>query len=137
MESFMLLYCFNFIEIFRSLFCIALFLMCGTVGSWGASVFVKKIYRNVKIDWSNECMSMQQHTPIHIYVYYHYLQLLLLQRNIHSGIFVCPIYILDTMHYFLNTFYFNSTYTLRSAFRQDMLLIGLAYRHIRIIQKYK
>lgn len=34
----------------RSLFCIALFFMCGAVGVWGASVFVNKIYRNVKID---------------------------------------------------------------------------------------
>lgn len=32
------------------LFCFALFLMCGTMGSWGATVFVRKIYRNVKID---------------------------------------------------------------------------------------
>ena len=32
------------------LFCFALFLMCGTIGSWGATIFVKKIYRNVKID---------------------------------------------------------------------------------------
>ena len=33
-----------------ALFCTALFLMCGTIGVWGASMFVKKIYRNVKID---------------------------------------------------------------------------------------
>jgi transmembrane 9 superfamily protein 3 len=32
------------------LFCSALFLMCGTIGSWGAGVFVRKIYNNVKID---------------------------------------------------------------------------------------
>jgi len=32
------------------LFCVAMFLMCGTIGTWGASVFVRKIYRNVKID---------------------------------------------------------------------------------------
>ena len=31
-------------------FSFALFLMCGTVGTWGASYFVNKIYRNVKID---------------------------------------------------------------------------------------
>lgn len=35
---------------YMSLFCFALFLMCGTIGSWGATIFVKKIYRNVKID---------------------------------------------------------------------------------------
>jgi transmembrane 9 superfamily protein 3 len=32
------------------LFCVALFLMTGTIGSWGANVFVRKIYRDVKID---------------------------------------------------------------------------------------
>lgn len=32
------------------LFSAALFLMCGTLGSWGASVFVRKIYKDVKID---------------------------------------------------------------------------------------
>lgn len=34
----------------RFLFCAALFFMCGTLGVWGASQFVSKIYRNVKID---------------------------------------------------------------------------------------
>jgi len=32
------------------LFCVALFLMCGTIGTWGASVFVRKIYKDVKVD---------------------------------------------------------------------------------------
>eukprot|EP01041_Mallomonas_annulata_P001900 gene1900-3679_t len=32
------------------LFCVALFLMCGTIGAWGAGVFVRKIYKDVKID---------------------------------------------------------------------------------------
>mmetsp|Transcript_2362 Transcript_2362/g.4673 ORF Transcript_2362/g.4673 Transcript_2362/m.4673 type:complete len:215 (-) Transcript_2362:214-858(-) len=32
------------------LFCFSLFLMCGTVGAFGAGVFVRKIYGNVKID---------------------------------------------------------------------------------------
>ena len=32
------------------LFCVGLYLMCGTIGSWGAGIFVRKIYRNVKID---------------------------------------------------------------------------------------
>jgi transmembrane 9 superfamily protein 3 len=32
------------------LFCVTLFFMCGALGVWGASVFVHKIYRNVKID---------------------------------------------------------------------------------------
>lgn len=32
------------------LFCFALFLMCGSIGSWGANLFVRKIYNNVKID---------------------------------------------------------------------------------------
>lgn len=27
-----------------------LFFMCGSLGHWGATVFVHKIYRNVKID---------------------------------------------------------------------------------------
>jgi transmembrane 9 superfamily protein 3 len=36
--------------VYRLLFCLALFLMCGAVGVWGASAFVHKIYRNVKID---------------------------------------------------------------------------------------
>jgi hypothetical protein len=34
----------------RLLFCMALFFMCGTIGVWGATLFVKKIYRDVKID---------------------------------------------------------------------------------------
>jgi len=32
------------------MFCTALFLMCGTIGTWGAGVFVRKIYKDVKID---------------------------------------------------------------------------------------
>mmetsp|Transcript_4182 Transcript_4182/g.6457 ORF Transcript_4182/g.6457 Transcript_4182/m.6457 type:complete len:597 (+) Transcript_4182:137-1927(+) len=32
------------------LFCFSLFLMCGTIGVWGAGIFVRKIYSNVKID---------------------------------------------------------------------------------------
>lgn len=32
------------------LFCFALFFICGAIGVWGATVFVHKIYRNVKID---------------------------------------------------------------------------------------
>lgn len=32
------------------LFCIALMLMCGTIGTWGAGIFVRKIYKDVKID---------------------------------------------------------------------------------------
>lgn len=35
---------------YTALFCISLFLMCGAIGSWGAGIFVRKIYRNVKID---------------------------------------------------------------------------------------
>jgi len=35
---------------YMGLFCSALFLMTGTIGVWGASMFVNKIYRNVKID---------------------------------------------------------------------------------------
>jgi hypothetical protein len=35
---------------FRSLFCLAMSFMCGAIGVWGASIFVRKIYRNVKID---------------------------------------------------------------------------------------
>ena len=35
---------------YMALFCGALFIMCGTIGSWGAEIFVRKIYRNVKID---------------------------------------------------------------------------------------
>jgi transmembrane 9 superfamily protein 3 len=32
------------------LFCLGLFFMCGTVGVWGAGLFVRKIYGSVKID---------------------------------------------------------------------------------------
>jgi len=32
------------------LFCVSLFFICGAIGVWGSSVFVHKIYRNVKID---------------------------------------------------------------------------------------
>jgi len=32
------------------LFCTAIFFMCGTIGVWGVSLFVNKIYRDVKID---------------------------------------------------------------------------------------
>jgi len=35
---------------YMGLFCVALSLMCGSIGTWGATLFVKKIYRNVKID---------------------------------------------------------------------------------------
>lgn len=35
---------------YMSLFCLAMFFMCGALGAWGASMFVHKIYRNVKID---------------------------------------------------------------------------------------
>lgn len=35
---------------YMSLFCLAMSFMCGAMGVWGASIFVKKIYRNVKID---------------------------------------------------------------------------------------
>jgi transmembrane 9 superfamily protein 3 len=35
---------------YTALFCSALFLMCGTVGVWGTSVFVNKIYKSIKID---------------------------------------------------------------------------------------
>lgn len=31
-------------------FCAALFLMCGTMGSFGSSAFVHIIYRNIKVD---------------------------------------------------------------------------------------
>lgn len=40
----------SFYFCYMLLFCFALFLMCGTIGVWGASVFVRKIYRDVKID---------------------------------------------------------------------------------------
>lgn len=32
------------------LFCFALSIMCGAIGNWGASIFVKKIYSSVKVD---------------------------------------------------------------------------------------
>jgi len=32
------------------MFCFALFLLCGSIGHAGASIFVKKIYRNIKVD---------------------------------------------------------------------------------------
>ena len=32
------------------LFSVALFFICGAIGVWGATMFVHKIYRNVKID---------------------------------------------------------------------------------------
>jgi len=35
---------------YMTLFSVGLFFMCGAIGVWGASVFVNKIYRNVKID---------------------------------------------------------------------------------------
>ena len=35
---------------YMALFCCGLFFMCGTIGSWGASLFVRKIYGSVKID---------------------------------------------------------------------------------------
>jgi transmembrane 9 superfamily protein 3 len=35
---------------YMSMFCIGLGLMCGALGYWGASVFVRTIYRNVKCD---------------------------------------------------------------------------------------
>jgi transmembrane 9 superfamily member 3 len=35
---------------YMALFCIALFFMTGTIGHWGTSIFVRKIYSNVKID---------------------------------------------------------------------------------------
>lgn len=35
---------------YMGLFCIALFLLCGTLGHAGSSAFVKRIYRNIKID---------------------------------------------------------------------------------------
>ena len=35
---------------YRALFSFSLFLICGAVGVFGASLFVGKIYRNVKID---------------------------------------------------------------------------------------
>lgn len=35
---------------YMGLFCLALFLMCGSVGNLGATLFVKKIYRNIKVD---------------------------------------------------------------------------------------
>lgn len=40
--------CFYFGYMF--LFSSALFFMCGTIGTWGATMFVRKIYTNVKID---------------------------------------------------------------------------------------
>ena len=40
----------NRLCVYRSLFCIALGLMCGAIGVWGATIFVRKIYHNVKID---------------------------------------------------------------------------------------
>jgi len=35
---------------YMTLFCISIFFMCGTIGHWGASVFVRKIYSSVKLD---------------------------------------------------------------------------------------
>lgn len=37
---------------YMALFSGALGIMCGTVGYTGASIFVRKIYSTVKIDWS-------------------------------------------------------------------------------------
>jgi hypothetical protein len=34
----------------RGLFCFAFFIMCGTVGYLGSSVFTKRIYRNIKCE---------------------------------------------------------------------------------------
>jgi hypothetical protein len=47
---FFVLYLWGSLDMYRSIFCISLFFMCGTIGLWGASQFVKKIYSNVKID---------------------------------------------------------------------------------------
>ncbi|CAM9810460.1 unnamed protein product [Hapterophycus canaliculatus] len=34
----------------RGLFCAALAVMCGSIGVMGSTVFVKQIYRNIKVD---------------------------------------------------------------------------------------
>ena len=34
----------------RGLFCFAFFIMCGTIGYFGSSVFTKRIYRNIKCE---------------------------------------------------------------------------------------
>ena len=35
---------------YMGLFCIGFFIMCGTLGVAGAFTFVKRIYRNIKVD---------------------------------------------------------------------------------------
>ena len=35
---------------YMCLFCLAMFLLCGTIGSFGSMVFIKRIYRNIKVD---------------------------------------------------------------------------------------
>ena len=40
----------TFYFIYTSLFCTALGIMCGTIGYTGCSVFVRRIYRNIKSD---------------------------------------------------------------------------------------
>lgn len=35
---------------YRGLFCFAFFIMCGTIGYLGSSVFTKRIYRNIKCE---------------------------------------------------------------------------------------
>ncbi|KAG5179866.1 putative endomembrane protein 70-like protein [Tribonema minus] len=46
---------FGFLQIsfyfgYMGLFCVALFVLCGTIGLAGSSVFVKQIYKNIKVD---------------------------------------------------------------------------------------
>ena len=48
-----MLFIFTYVSVFffnRFLFSCAMFFMCGTIGVWGSGVFVRKIYRDVKID---------------------------------------------------------------------------------------
>mmetsp|Transcript_43790 Transcript_43790/g.137544 ORF Transcript_43790/g.137544 Transcript_43790/m.137544 type:complete len:107 (+) Transcript_43790:1757-2077(+) len=35
---------------YTTVFCVGLFILCGTVGSAGAMTFVKTIFRNIKVD---------------------------------------------------------------------------------------
>lgn len=36
--------------VYRGLFCFAFFIMCGTIGYLGSSIFTKRIYRNIKCE---------------------------------------------------------------------------------------
>jgi len=39
-----------FLLLYRFLFCFGLFLLCGSIGVAGSTLFVKRIYRNIKVD---------------------------------------------------------------------------------------